>query len=129
MTGNDVTYTYGTSGTSTGRPIRIVDGSGMYECKYDALGNVTEETRTIGLPQHDEVYRFRMQYRYDSWGRMLSMTYPDSEVVSYTYQWGGALQSMLGNKNGNPRTYISEIRYNAFGQKSHMKSGNGSSAR
>ena len=77
MTGNDVTYTYGTSGTETGRPVRIVDGSGMYECTYDKLGNVTDETRTIALPQHGEVYQFRMLYQYDSWGRVNTIVYPD----------------------------------------------------
>lgn len=39
------------------------DGSGSYECHYDKLGNVTDETRTIALPQHGEVYQFRMLYR------------------------------------------------------------------
>ena len=128
MTGNDVTYTYGTSGTETGRPVRIVDGSGMFECKYDALGNVIDETRTIALPQHSEVYQFRMLYQYDSWGRMLTMTYPDGEEIAYTYQWGGDLYAMHGNKNGDPRTYIKGIRYNAYGQKVDVDYGNGTSA-
>ena len=124
MTGNDVTYTYGTGGTETGRPVRIVDGSGMYECRYDALGNVTDETRTIALPQHGEVYRFRMLYRYDSWGRMLSMTYPDGEEVAYTYLWGGDLYSMHGTKGANHRVYVSKILYNTFGQRSQVEYGN-----
>ena len=124
MTGNDVTYTYGTSGTETGRPVRIVDGSGMYECRYDALGNVTDETRTIALPNHNEVYRFRTSYRYDSWGRMLSMTYPDGEEVAYTYLWGGDLYSMHGTKGANHRVYVSKILYNTFGQRSQVEYGN-----
>ena len=128
MTGNDVTYTYGTSGTETGRPVRIVDGSGMYECKYDALGNVTDETRTIALPQHSEVYQFRMLYQYDSWGRMLTMTYPDNEEITYTYQWGGDLYAMDGIKNGDARTYIKGISYNMYGQKEHIDYGNTTSA-
>ena len=124
MTGNDVTYTYGTSGTETGRPVRIVDGSGMYECKYDALGNVTDETRTIALPLHSEVYQFRMLYQYDSWGRMLTMTYPDGEKITYTYQWGGDLFAMHGNKNGDARTYIKRTLYNNYGQKNYVEYGN-----
>jgi len=124
MTGNDVTYTYGTSGTERGRPIRITDGSGMYECRYDALGNVTDETRTIALPNHNEVYRFRTSYQYDSWGRMLSMTYPDGEEVAYTYLWGGDLYSMHGTKGANHRVYVSKILYNTFGQRSQVEYGN-----
>ena len=85
MTGNDVEYTYGTSGNETGRLVHIVDGSGSYECFYDALGNVTEDIRTIALPGNNDVYRFKTQYTYDSWGRMDQMIYPDGEVVSYKY--------------------------------------------
>ena len=128
MPGNDVTYTYGTSGNETGRPVRIVDGGGTYECRYDALGNVVDEIRTIALPQHSEVYRFRMLYRYDSWGRMLSMTYPDGEEIKYGYLWGGDLRYMTGTKNGDSRNYIKHTLYNSYGQKSHVEYGNRTSA-
>ena len=125
MTGNDVTYEYGTSGNDVGRPVLITDGSGSYECHYDALGNVTDEIRTIALPHNgDEVYRFHMGYTYDSWGRMHTMTYPDGEEITYSYQWGGDLLSMNGN---NP--YINEIRYNAFGQRDSIVYGNGTRAK
>ena len=120
MTGNDVSYSY----DNAGRPVYIEDGSGTYECGYDALGNVTEETRTLILPNEDNVYRFRMKYVYDSWGRMLNMVYPDSEAISYTYQWGGDLYAMHGNKRGDPRTYINKISYNLYGQKSKVEYGN-----
>ena len=129
MTGNDVTYTYGTSGNDKGRLVFVTDGSGSYECHYDKLGNVTDEIRSIALPHNsDEVYRFHMDYTYDSWGRMLSMTYPDGEKITYTYQWGGDLRSMHGVKNSNHRTYIREIRYNPFGQKKQVNYGNGTQA-
>lgn len=128
MTGNDVTYEYGTSGNDKGRLVFVTDGSGSYECHYDALGNVTDETRTIALPQHSEVYQFRMLYQYDSWGRMHTMTYPDGEEITYTYQWGGDLRSMHGVKDSNHRTYIREIRYNPFGQKEQVNYGNGTQA-
>ncbi len=127
MTGNDVTYTYGTTGTGRGRITKIEDGAGMQEMAYDALGNVTDETRTIALPQHSEVYRFRMLYEYDSWGRMLTMTYPDNEKITYTYQWGGDLRAMHGNKNGDCRTYIKGTFYNTYGQKEYVDYGNATS--
>ena len=129
MTGNDVTYEYGTSGNDRGRLWRITDGSGMYECRYDKLGNVTEETRTIALPHNNDVaYRFFMGYSYDSWGRMNRMLYPDGEKIAYTYQWGGDLSAMYGNKNGNHRTYVRKIYYNSFGQKENVIYGNGTIA-
>ena len=130
MTGNDVTYEYGTSGNDKGRLVFVTDGSGSYECHYDALGNVIDEIRTISLPQNNtEVYRFKMSYQYDSWGRMHTMTYPDGETITYTYQWGGDLYAMLGDKNGNARTYIKGIYYNSYGQKEHIDYGNTTGAK
>ena len=128
MTGNDVEYTYGTSGNETGRLVHIVDGSGSYECLYDALGNVTEDIRTIALPGSDDVYRFKTKYTYDSWGRMDSMAYPDGEVVSYKYIWGGDLFAMDGNKDGTLQSYIRGIHYNKFGQRDSVQYGNGTRA-
>ncbi|MBQ1409567.1 MAG: RHS repeat protein [Bacteroidales bacterium] len=75
--GNDVTYTYGTVGTDRGRPVLVEDGTGRRELSYDALGNVSSEVRIIAIPSSDNVYRFTTGYTYDSWGRMLTMTYPD----------------------------------------------------
>ena len=128
MTGNDVEYTYGTSGNETGRLVHIVDGSGSYECFYDALGNVIEDIRTIALPGSDDVYRFKTQYTYDSWGRMDQMIYPDGEVVSYKYIWGGDLFAMDGDKNGTLQSYIKGIHYNKFGQRDSVQYGNGTRA-
>ena len=128
MTGNDVEYTYGTSGNETGRLVHIVDGSGSYECFYDALGNVIEDIRTIALPGSDDVYRFQTKYTYDSWGRMDSMAYPDGEVVSYKYIWGGDLFAMDGDKNGTLQSYIRGIHYNKFGQRDSVQYGNGTRA-
>ncbi len=125
MTGNDVAYSYGSHGTSNGRVTSIVDGSGRYTCAYDALGNVVKETRTIAVPSISQVFRFSMEYLYDSWGRMIYMVYPDEETVNYYYQWGGDLQSMTGDKFGDYRVYIKDINYNAFGQKSQVSYGNG----
>ena len=55
-----------------------------------------------------------MIFRYDSWNRIDSMTYPDGEVVSYGYNKGGMLENIRGNKNGDLRTYVESIRYNKF---------------
>ncbi len=128
MTENAAYYEYGTNGTDTGRPVWIEDGSGRYECHYDALGNVTSEVRSVIMPDDSIAYRFKMQYRYDSWGRMLSMTYPDSETVSYTYQWGGDLYAMHGYKSGNYRPYIIQTTYNTLGQKTFVEYGDLSKA-
>ena len=124
LTGNDVTYTYGTTGNDRSRLHMVEDGSGSCKLHYDALGNVVEESRTIAVPGGG-VYTFQTQYRYDTWGRMLDMTYADGERVEYRYLWGGELGSMRGEKGGTVRSYIDSIHYNAMGQRESVRYGNG----
>ena len=128
MTGNDVEYTYGTSGDETGRLVHVVDGSGSYECLYDALGNVIREQRTIAVPGCSGVYTFQTDYTYDSWGRILDMTYPDGEVVTYDYTYGGDLVSMYGDKGLEHHDYVTDITYNDYGQRSRIDYDNGAYA-
>ena len=126
--GNNVTYTYGTVGTERGRPVLVEDGTGRRELTYDALGNVISEVRTISIPSSDHVYRFTTGYTYDSWGRMLTMTYPDGEVLKYTYGYGGDLISMCGDKGSEHHVYVPSITYNDFGQRSRIDYENGTYA-
>ena len=100
----------------------------MTEYAYDALGNVINETRTLALPETGGTWCFHSEYTYDSWGRMLAMTYPDGEVVRYHYQWGGELRGMTGSKGTDTRKYIDSIQYNIYGQKAKTFYGNGTSA-
>ena len=53
------------------------------------------------------------------------MTYNDGEVESYGYNRGGMLENIRGNKNGDLRTYVKDIRYNKFELKESEKYGNG----
>ncbi|MCR5192893.1 MAG: hypothetical protein K6D59_06280 [Bacteroidales bacterium] len=125
---NNVTYTYGINGPNRGRPVSIEDGTGVRVLSYDALGNVTNEERTIVLPGTTIAYTFTTGYQYDSWGRMLAMTYPDGEEVTYTYLYGGDLASMCGDKGSAHHDYILGITYNDFGQRSQISYGNGTQA-
>lgn len=43
------------------------------------------EKLTFVLPNEGYPYNFHMNYAYDSWNRMLSMSYPDGEEVNYAY--------------------------------------------
>ena len=125
ITENSVTYTYGTTGTGRGRIVGIEDGTGTRTLTYDALGNVVSETRVVAIPDIAEVYSFTTDYTYDSWGRMLNMTYPDNEIVTYGYLFGGDLFSMSGHKGNATYKYIDSTVYNDFGQKIRIKYGNG----
>jgi len=93
--------------------------------RHCKLGELTENIRTFALPFENQTYTFKMQYEYDSWNRIQNITYPDGEKVSYDYNRGGMLESVIGDKNGDTYKYIGEIRYNPFEQKETVVYGNG----
>ncbi len=108
--------------------------------------------RTFVLPFESQTYTFNMNFEYDSWkicasrtkrklvffseaqpnlreaNRIQNITYPDGEKVSYDYNRGGMLKSVIGDKNGDTYKYIGEIRYNPFEQKEAVFYGNGTRA-
>ena len=126
MSGNDVTYEYGTEGTSAGLPVRILDGSGVQTLEYDEMGNVSKSVRVMSIPGSGNAYAFTHTFSYDSWGRMHNMTYPDGEEVAYKYYSTGELQKMTGEKEGHSRMYIKMIDYDKYGQRTRIDYGNGS---
>ncbi|MBR3660004.1 MAG: hypothetical protein IKN61_08875, partial [Bacteroidaceae bacterium] len=127
---NNVHYTYGAMGDTNncaGRIASVEDASGWQKFSYGKLGEVTKNIRTFVLPFEETPYTFVMEYEYDSWNRIQSMTYPDGEVVSYEYNKGGMLHWVSGEKNGIPYPYINDIRYNKFELKESVEYGNGTS--
>src|SRR5262249_61302941 len=92
------------AGDDTGnRADRVVtedSEAGHKEKSYDRLGNVVDETTTLVNPQPGtgDPFVHRMQYRYDSLGRLLDMTFPGlgQEVVAYGYDAGGLVTSAHG---------------------------------
>lgn len=46
------------------------------------------------------------KYKYDSFGRMRNIIYPDGEVVRYGYTPGGLLKTVDGLKNGDNAIYL-----------------------
>src|SRR5262249_32679684 len=77
FTANDVSYTYGAPGAANNgadRITNVTDGAGTLTREYGPLGEVTRETRTSPA-QGSHIQTFTTQYRYDTWNRMLGMTY------------------------------------------------------
>ena len=129
---NNVRYVYGIPGSpanTVGKVVLQEDASGWQTFKYGKLGEVTENIRTFALPNETRPYTFKMKFHYDSWNRIDTMIYPDGEVVSYDYNLGGMLKGIQGNKSGNLRTYVRDIRYNKFELKDSVAYGNGTRAR
>ena len=126
---NDVKYVYGTkdeagaaNGYRAGRLKSLEDGSGMQEYKYGKQGEVTELRRTLVIP-NQAVATYVTKTDYDSWNRLLSMTYPDNEVVSYGYNTGGLLTNVKSSVNNY--NYVENVLYDKFEQRTYLKYGNG----
>ena len=71
------------------------------------------------------VANYVTQWEYDSWNRLKNMTYPDGEVVNYSYNQGGLLNKVTGTKSGTTTVYVDDIRYDKFEQRTLLKYDNG----
>ncbi len=124
---NDVKYVYGTKDEAgaanyfrAGRLKTLSDGSGAQEYKYGKQGEVTEQRRTLVIP-NQAVATYVTKTAYDSWNRLQKMTYPDGEVVNYTYNTGGLLTGVASASN----EYVADVKYDKFEQRTKLTYGNG----
>ena len=130
-----VRYAYGSPGAphhAAGRVTKIKDDAGTATMAYGALGEVVDKVRTLPpLRPGQGAERFELKYRYDSLGRMQTITYPDGEVVSYAYDAGGQVNQVTGTVRAdhwNPTgqvTYVQSLTYTVFGARRHLELGNG----
>ncbi len=100
----------------------LYDESGLVCYQYGNMGEITRETRIYTVPFLSNIIALSTQFEYDSWGRILNITYPDNEIVSYEYDCGGQLFRFYNNQN---YTYLDSVQYNKFGAKISQKYGNG----
>ncbi|KAA5535582.1 RHS repeat-associated core domain-containing protein [Paenimyroides baculatum] len=114
----DVSYTYGTAVGNKGKVIHVNDLTGERDFTYGALGEVTAEQRLLTSQTGNMM--FNTQYRYDSWGRILELTYPDGEKVNYGYNSVGQLKSI----QSNDQIYLKDVKYNFFDQPTEILYGN-----
>ena len=124
---NNVVYHYGNSSDDPllkGRVKLRIDGTGAIEYDYGMLGEVTKERRTVIVPNH-EISTFVTQWVYDSHNRLKQMTYPDGTLVNYDYDDAGQLNSVSGTRDVEEYDYVSDIRYDKFGDRVYMQYGNG----
>jgi RHS repeat-associated protein len=109
-----------------GRICSVLDAAGSEKLSYGALGEVIRTTRfTFGAPWEEEEREFSTNFVYDSFGRMLSLQYPDGETLTYDYDKGGQVKAVRGKKQQRVLDYVSAIHYNALGQRTLMAFGNG----
>src|SRR5581483_2361892 len=133
--GNNVSYTYGApgaAGNAAGRISRIASQMGIEERQYGKLGETVYEKKTVNTftdPLHPSVFETRLLF--ETFGRLLRITYPDGEVVTNTYDSGGNLTKAVGVKRvdnqgqNHTYTYLRELLYDKFEQRAQVTQGNG----
>lgn len=125
---NNVAYKYGnmSDGTAAGRVILQQDATGVQQFKYDYMGNVIDNCHTYVQPGSPHTFTLNTQWKYDSWGRVRYIIYPDKEEVRYCYDLGGKVNHIEGQKPGHPLyVYIDKIHYDEFDQRTIEVDGNG----
>lgn len=123
---NQVRYTWGdTSATDyrNGRVYLVEDASGAQEVWYNQVGEIRKVVRTMII---NEVQRptFVSEYEYDAWGRLKQAYYPDGEMISYTFDRSGNVKSLSGEKEGRLYEYVTDCRYDKFGDRLFLAYGN-----
>src|SRR5262249_14979269 len=61
------------------------------------------------------------KYLFDSFGRVQEMTYPDTEVVTYSYDSGGSVRAVTGVKLGDTFNYVKRLEYDKFEKRVFLK--------
>lgn len=124
-----VLYEYGAPNAPhrrAGRLAKITDESGSEERFYGALGELEKSTRTINSFQGPATSgTYTTEWRFDTFGRMREIIYPDGEVLTYAYDKGGRVVSAVGKKQGQTYRYLDDVSYDAFGSRVRLKLGNG----
>ncbi|MCS4240305.1 RHS repeat-associated core domain-containing protein [Myroides odoratus] len=103
-----------------GRLALMDDNTGTHAFKYGKLGEVVEDLKMIRDKNGTQRY-FKTKYKYDSWGRILQIIYPDREKVFYRYNSVGQLISMVNQDNFE---YLTNVKYTYFDQPYFIQYGN-----
>lgn len=111
------TFTY----EPKGRLRKMEDATGYHEFSYGFLGEVVDDMKML-KDRNGVNHYFKTKYKYDSWGRILEMVYPDKEKVLYTYNSVGQLKNVRSHEGP---VFVQDILYNHFDQPFYIKYGNG----
>jgi RHS repeat-associated protein len=114
--GSEVRYNYDDAAVPyvKGRLTKMEDSSGSSRYFYDNMGRAIKSEKIVSGAT------YTTETAYDTSGRVSRITYPDSDIVSYSYDTGGVL-SLVSGATG---TYASYSGYNALGQPQTVTYGN-----
>ncbi|HEX8144110.1 MAG TPA: hypothetical protein VF553_16030, partial [Pyrinomonadaceae bacterium] len=111
----DVTFDY----DEAGNRIAMGDGSGSTTYEYDALSRLHVETKHFnGLTGS-----FPITYEYTLSGQLQKLTATGNDI-NYSYDTVGRLTSVTGSGFDDVTSFITELRYRAWGAPKYIKYGN-----
>ncbi len=119
----ETTYVYDDPAVpySAGRLTEIGDEAGTFRVlEYDTRGRQLATEREIDVD--GDVTNARFEYEYNGTDEVVSIRYPDGEVVTTTYDISGRPIS-LQNDSGD--VYVSSVWYDLFGRANSVWHGNG----
>ena len=111
--GSQIVFEYDQGENAKGQRTKMRDLTGTTEYKYDIRGRLVEEKKKI---ENEEAVTL---FRYNSANALVSITYPDGETVSQTYNEIGQLKKIQGE---NP--YLTNVSYTLLGAVAGASFGN-----
>ena len=123
-TSENVAYTYDQTGTGftfgIGRLTSLTDMAGSLTRTYDERGNLLSEQRVNGATT------LTTGYTYDAASRVLTITYPDGSLLTYTRDAMGRVTAVSDKPSGagSPTTLASSVTYEPFGPWAGLTYGN-----
>jgi RHS repeat-associated protein len=124
-TAENVAYAYDQTGAGfsfgIGRLTSLTDMAGSLTRAYDERGNLLTEKRTSGATV------LTTSYTYDAASRVITITYPDGSLLTYTRDAMGRITAVSDKPAGagSPTTVASSITYEPFGPWAGFTNGNG----
>jgi RHS repeat-associated protein len=124
-----VVLTYGgpgAAGNTADRIATLSNESGVEQRTYGRLGELIQSVRTAtALNGSSPKGPFTTTFQYDSFGRLLSLVYPDGEQVTWGFDAGGNVKTASGILGGVTFEYLRHQGYDEFGDKVRTVYGNG----
>ncbi len=121
--GTEVTYTYDTCVNGKGRLCSVATNDYTESKKYNALGLISDETKSI-----DSV-SYPTSYIYDRQGNITSFTNPDGSMLKYSYNTAGQLEQVQGKEAADTElsNVVTDFDYSPLGNITYQAFQNGSS--
>lgn len=116
----------GSTANTIGRMTGMLDGSGATLYAYDNRGRTIEQTKLIYQGTDTlAAETYETSFSYNSADLPVTVTLPDGEVLTYTYDAQGSLLSLTG-EDGNPYTYVKQAEYDEAGRMTLLEMGQSS---